>query len=72
MRHVHVNDGGQAIVADQGNNYAGGAGNAESDKQSHAAGMLGHGSPLPFSDPAGRRVSTPRVEGAKTDAQQRV
>ena len=56
VRHVHVNEGGQAIVADQVNHYAGGAGNAESNKQSHAAGALGQGSPMPCPGPEGRET----------------
>lgn len=62
VRHVHVNEGGQAIVADQVNHYAGGAGNAEPDKQSHAAGTLGESSPMPCPDPAGRRMPVPGGE----------
>lgn len=62
VRHVHVNEGGQAIVADQVNHYARGAGNAETDKQSHAAEALGNCSPMPCPDPAGRRVPIPSGE----------
>lgn len=65
VRHVHVNEGGQAIVADQVNHYAGGAGNAEADKQSHAAGALGECSTMPCPDPAGRRVPVPGGQGAE-------
>jgi hypothetical protein len=65
VRHVHVNEGGQAIVADQVNHYAGGARNAEPDKQSHAAGALGGSSPMPCPHPAGRSVPVPNSEGAE-------
>lgn len=56
VRHVHVYEGGQAIVADQVNHYAGGAGNAETDNQSHAVGTLGESAPMPCPDPTGRKV----------------
>ena len=62
VRHVHVNEGGQAIVADQVNHYAGGAGNAETVKQSHAAGALGECSPMPCPDSAGPGVPVPGGE----------
>lgn len=62
VRHVHVNEGGQAIVADQVNHYAGGAENAEPVKQSHAAGALGESFPMPCPDPAGRSVPVPGGE----------
>jgi hypothetical protein len=65
VRHIHVNEGGQAIVADQVNHYAGGAGNAESDKQSHAAGALGQGSPLPCPDSSGCSMPVTGSEGAE-------
>lgn len=51
VRHVHVNEGGQAVIADQFHHHAGGHLNAESAEQPHAAGtgaagsgpaMLGH------------------------------
>jgi hypothetical protein len=38
VRHVHVNDGGQAIVAEQFHHHAGGTGNDVSAEQSHATG----------------------------------
>lgn len=61
VRHVHVNEGGQAVIADQFHHHAGGHRNAESAEQPHAAGtgasgsspaMLGHdaqghGLPIP-------------------------
>lgn len=51
VRHVHVNEGGQAVIADQVHHHAGGNQNAGTTKQPHAAGtgaagsgpaMLGH------------------------------
>lgn len=61
VRHVHVNEGGQAVIADQFHHHAGGQENAESGEQPHATGtsaagsgpaMLGHdaqgnGLPIP-------------------------
>lgn len=41
VRHVHVNEGGQAIVADQFHQHTGGAENAKTIKQSHAPNRLG-------------------------------
>lgn len=62
VRHVHVNEGGRAIVADQINHFAGGGQNAQSVKQSHAAETLGQGSPMPCQDPEGRNVPSPSSE----------
>jgi hypothetical protein len=51
VRHVHVNEGGQAVIADQFHNHTGGKKNAETDNQPHTTGtgatgsdpaMLGH------------------------------
>ena len=39
VKHVHVNEGGQAVLADHF--HAGGQENAKSNKQSHAAGAAG-------------------------------
>ncbi|MEQ9379909.1 MAG: hypothetical protein RJP95_03545 [Pirellulales bacterium] len=36
VRHVHVNEGGQAVVAEQFHHHAGGDRNAKSNEQSHA------------------------------------
>lgn len=74
VRHVHVNEGGQAIVADQFHHHAGGAKNGKSDEQPHApahgtAGvcpaMLGHdaaenGVPMPGDQ---RREPVPDARG---------
>jgi len=68
VRHIHVNDGGQAIVADQFHHHTGGHQNAETAEQPHAAGtratgsgpaMLGHdkaGNGLPVSGDQGREA----------------
>lgn len=51
VRHVHVNEGGQAIVADQVNYSAKGEPNAKSVEQSHATGAIGNRAPLPSPNP---------------------
>jgi hypothetical protein len=38
VRHVHVNEGAQAVIADQFHHHAGGHRNEESAKQPHATG----------------------------------
>lgn len=65
VRHVHVNEGGQAVIADQFHHHAGGMKNAEFAEQPHATGtsaagsgpaMLGHdaeGGGLPISSGKG-------------------
>jgi hypothetical protein len=54
VRHVHVNEGGQAIVADQVNHYARGAENAETVKQSHAAGNTSERAAMRSTDSEGQ------------------
>ena len=64
VRHVHVNEGGQAVIANQFHHHEGGQRNAETVEQPHATGpgtagtsteMLGHdaqrnGVPIPSSE----------------------
>lgn len=38
VRHVHVNEGGQAVIADQFHHHTGGHENGQTDKQPHATG----------------------------------
>lgn len=59
VRHVHVNEGGQAIVADQFNHYSPGAGNAGTANQSHATGATGARATLPSPDPEGHAMPFP-------------
>ena len=68
VRHVHVNEGGQAVIADQFHNHGGGSKNAESDNQSHGAatGPAGIGAALPSPDPLGNGVPIPSRERAET------
>ena len=76
VRHVHVNEGGQAVIADQFHNHTGGHQNAESVEQPHAAdaagsgpAMLGHdaqGDGLPISGNQGREaVPNARRQGKR-------
>jgi hypothetical protein len=57
VRHVHVNDGGQAIVADEFHHHTGGRENGKSNKQSDAAGAVGESAALPCPDALGNGVS---------------
>lgn len=54
VRHVHVNEGGQAVIADEFHHHAGGEQNANSTKQSHAPGESGAIPALPCQDPIGQ------------------
>lgn len=56
VRHVHVNEGGQAVVADHFHNHAGGGKNGETDEQSHATGATGKRATLPCPDAHGDGV----------------
>ncbi|WP_287291600.1 hypothetical protein [Mesorhizobium sp.] len=56
VRHVHVNEGGQALVADQFHHHAGASGNGNPVKQSYATGTAGGGAALPCPDPQGNGV----------------
>ncbi|MBX9644929.1 MAG: hypothetical protein K2W91_12625 [Novosphingobium sp.] len=53
VRHVHVNEGGQAVIANEFHNHAGGRSNAESAEQPHTAGTgaAGASPTLPCPDP---------------------
>jgi hypothetical protein len=50
VRHVHVNEGGQAIVADKLNYHGGGKKNGKSDEQSHATETTSEHEALPCPD----------------------
>lgn len=63
VRHVHVNEGGQAVIADQFHNHTGGQQIAETGKQSHATGRSGESAALPCPDPGGNGVPIPGREG---------
>jgi hypothetical protein len=66
VRHVHVNEGGQAIVADQFHHHGGTGENAENGKQSHATGAAGQSAALPGPDPIGQAVPITSGSGQKT------
>ena len=53
VRHVHVNEGGQAIVAENFHHHTGGMQNAESAEQSHATCGAGASPALPSQDAIG-------------------
>lgn len=63
VRHVHVNEGGQAVIADEFHHHGGNEKNGKSDKQSHATGAAGQGSALPCPDPLGNGVPISSREG---------
>lgn len=63
VRHVHVNEGGQAIVADQFHNHTGGAENAETVEQSHTAGTARDRCPLLSQNAEGNGVPITSLEG---------
>ena len=65
VRHVHVNEGGQAVIADEFHSHTGGRENAETAEQRHATGAVDSGdSPtLPCPDPLGPAVPVTSGEG---------
>ncbi|KRA81669.1 hypothetical protein ASD76_12595 [Altererythrobacter sp. Root672] len=65
VRHVHVNEGGQAVIADQFHHHTGAAENGKSIKQSHATGPLGTSAALPGPDPFGNGVPIPGSKGSE-------
>lgn len=64
VRHVHVNEGGQAVIADQFHHHAGGQGNGTSTDQPHAQSSCG--SALSCPDPFGNGVPIPGDQGGET------
>lgn len=65
VRHVHVNEGGQAVIADQFHHHARGHRNAESAEQPHAAGTgaAGSGSAMLSHDTQGNGLPIPSDQG---------
>ena len=63
VKHVHVNEGGQAIVADQFHQHTGGRENGKSNEQSLATGSAGESPALLSADPQGNGVPIPDGEG---------
>jgi hypothetical protein len=64
VRHVHVNEGGQAVIADQFHHHPGSQENGKPDEQPQATGAVsaGAGTALPSSDPLGISLPIPRRE----------
>jgi len=63
VKHVQVNQGGQAVIADQVHNHGGGKQNAKSNEQPHATGTAGTGNPLLGHDTQGNGVPVSSGEG---------
>jgi len=63
VRHVHVNEGGQAVVADHFHNHTGGNQNAKKVKQPHATRTAGQSPALPSPNPQGNGVPITSGEG---------
>lgn len=63
VKHVHVNEGGQAIVADQFHQHTGGKENGKSNEQPHATGTAGESAALSSPDPIGPAVPVASGEG---------
>ena len=68
VKHVHVNEGGQAVVADHIHQHTGGRENAKSNGQSRATGAAGTSPALPGPDPLGNGV--PIASGERQAAMQ--
>lgn len=67
VRHVHVNEGGQAVIADQFHHHGGGTGeNGKSNEQSLAAAPASNCPALPCPDPLGNGVPIPSREREAT------
>ena len=61
VRHVHVNEGGRAVIADQFHHHTGGRENGQSAEQPYAQSPRGPALPSP--DPLGQAVSVASREG---------
>lgn len=57
VRHVHVNEGGQAVIADEFHHHAGGQQNGQSPEQSHE--QRTRGPAMLGADPSGNGVPIP-------------
>lgn len=63
VRHVHVNEGGQAVIADQFHHHTGGQGNGKTADRSHATGTAGM-APRCLAQPFGNGLPIPCRERA--------
>ena len=70
VRHVHVNEGGQAVVADHFHSHTGGHENGKSNKQCDATQSAGASAALLSPDTEGHVVPIPcgKREAAMSDA----
>lgn len=66
VRHVHVNEGGQAVIANNINQHGGGMENGRENEQPHATSSASEGPPMLSQDPAGNGVPIPSGEGQPT------
>ena len=66
VRHVHVNEGGQAVIAEEFHTHGGGPENARIDEQSHATGATGKCAALPSPNPLRYGVPVPGSEREAT------
>lgn len=65
VRHVHVNEGGKAVIADHFHNHPGGAKNGKTSEQSHATGAAGESAALPCPHSEGDGVPITSCERAE-------
>ncbi|WP_158010706.1 hypothetical protein [Tardibacter chloracetimidivorans] len=63
VRHVHVSEGGQAVVADHFHHHGGSRENGKASEQPHATGTAGASPTLSGPDPFGNSVPIPGGEG---------
>lgn len=63
VRHIHVNEGGQALVADHFHTHLEGTQYANSAKQSHATGTAGESAPMLGQDSQGAGLPIASGEG---------
>lgn len=68
VKHVHVNEGGQAVVADQIHQHQGEGEIGKTDKQSHATGATSKSPEMLSQDPRGEGVPIP--DGERQEAVQ--
>ena len=70
VRHVHVNEGGQAVVVEHFHNHTGGKENGKTNRQSDATAAAGASPSLPSPDPLRDGVPIPSRKGqaAMSDA----
>ena len=66
VKHVHVNEGGQAIVANQIHQHGGRGKNGKTAEQSHTTGTAGQSAPMLGQDAQGNGVPIPGGERAQT------